>query len=73
MMIRRAKTKRLLIARYCPEILQLQASGFGLRQISKELYSRHRVKVSFNYISEILTHLKTNSTPPDPAGLGKTD
>ncbi len=39
---------------YAPEILFLQKKGMSLRQISKELSSRHKIKISYNYLSEIL-------------------
>ena len=54
-MMRRKKTKIRKIANvYLSEILFLQKNGMSLRRISKELASRHKIKVSYNYISEIL-------------------
>ncbi|MDA8052776.1 MAG: hypothetical protein M0012_01310 [Deltaproteobacteria bacterium] len=52
---RKSKTKiRKIVNVYIGEILFLQKSGMSLRQISKELYVRHRIKISYNYLSEIL-------------------
>ena len=60
--MRRAKTKiRKIKDVYSPEIFFMQKKGLSLRKISKELYSRHKVKISFNYLSEILKPL----TPPE--------
>ena len=60
-MLRRAKTKKRKIKdTYISEILFLQKSGMSLRAMSKELYIRHKIKISFNYLSEIL---KTISPP----------
>ena len=56
--MRRAKTKIRKISNvYFGEILFLQKSGMSLRQISKELYAKHRLKISYNYLSEILKQL----------------
>ena len=53
--MRRAKTKiRKIKNVYLGEILFLQKSGMSLRQISKELATRHKIKISHNYLSEIL-------------------
>ena len=52
---RKSKTKiRKIKNVYIGEILFLQKSGMSLRQITKELYARHKIKISFNYLSEIL-------------------
>ncbi len=52
---RKSKTKIRKIANvYFSEILFLQKNGMSLRQISKELYARHRIKISYNYLAEIL-------------------
>ena len=57
--MRRAKTKIRKISNvYFGEILFLQKSGMSLRQISKELYAKHRLKISYNYIAEILKSMK---------------
>ena len=53
-MRQRKKTKIRKINVYKGEILFLQKSGMSLRQISKELYAKHRLKISYNYIAEIL-------------------
>ncbi len=52
---RKSKTKiRKIKNIYMGEILFLQKNGMSLRQITKELASRHKIKISFNYLSEIL-------------------
>ncbi len=59
-MLQRKKTKIRKIANvYLDEILSLQKKGLSLRKIAKELYARHKVRVSFNYVSEILSKKKT--------------
>ena len=52
---RKSKTKIRKIANvHIGEILFLQKNGMSLRQISKELSSRHKIKISYNYLAEIL-------------------
>ena len=61
MIQRKSKTKIRKISNvYLGKIFFLQKSGLSLRQISKELYLKHRIKISYNYLSEIL---KTLSPP----------
>lgn len=55
MLQRRMTKKRKIIIRYLPEIKNLQRQGMSLRAIAKEMGSRHNLKISFNYISEILS------------------
>ena len=58
-MMRRAKTKiRKVKNVYIPEILFMQKQGLSLRKIAKELYAKHRLKISYNYIAEILKSMK---------------
>ena len=54
-MRQRKKTKiRKIKNIYISEILFLQKSCMSLRQITKELAGRHRIKISYNYLAEIL-------------------
>ena len=54
-MIQRKKTKlRKIVNVYRGEILFLKKNGMSLRAISKELFRRHKIKISYSYISEIL-------------------
>ena len=55
MLQRRMSKKRKVLVRYRPEIENLRKSGMSLRKISAEMYKRHNLKISFNYISEILS------------------
>ena len=57
-MRQRKKTKIRKINVYMGEILFLQKQGLSLRQISKELATRHKIKISYNYIAEILKSMK---------------
>ena len=60
-MLQRRQTKiRKVLIRYRQEILNLKNSGMSLRMISKEMQKRHNFKISFNYISEILSDKKIN-------------
>lgn len=54
MLQRRMSKKRKVLIRYKQEILNLKAKGMSLRTIAKEMYRLHNLKISFNYISEIL-------------------
>ncbi|RZD14159.1 MAG: hypothetical protein EVJ47_07975 [Candidatus Acidulodesulfobacterium ferriphilum] len=55
-MQRRLSKKRKILTRYKPEILNMKNQGFSLRQISKELMRRHNLKISRNYLSELLNN-----------------
>ena len=56
MLQRRMSKKRKIFIRYLPEIKNLQKEGLSLRRIAVEMKIRHNLKISFNYISEILSH-----------------
>ena len=55
MLQRRMSKKRKIFIRYKPEIENLRKSGMSLRRIAVEMKIRHNLKVSFNYLSEILS------------------
>ncbi len=53
-MQRRMSKKRKILIRYLPEIKNLQKEGLSLRKIANAMYKLHNLKISHNYISELI-------------------